>query len=197
MSLFVKICGLTDLGAAETAVGAGADAVGFVFSISPRQVAAKKARAISADLPAGVLRVAVFRHPSRAEIEEILEVFTPDLVQADHDTLDGYDTVDTLPVFRDGGDGIPEGGRFLYEGPMSGSGQQVDISAAARVASTGEMILAGGLDPDNVAAMIERVRPTGVDVSSGVESAPGVKDPALIRSFVAAARAAEERLVSK
>ena len=75
-------------------------------------------------------------------------------------------------------------------------GRVVDLRQAASTARLGEMILAGGLRPDNVGRVIAEVRPFGVDVSSGVESSAGVKDPALIRSFVAAARAAEERLVS-
>lgn len=196
MSLFVKICGITDLNAAKTALAAGADALGFVFASSPRQITAREAVAISGELPADILRVAVFRRPLGDDIERVLNVFTPDLVQADHDTLAEYRDTETLPVFREGVDGAPDGGRFLYEGPVSGAGRLVDLSRAARMARLGEMVLAGGLRPDNVGMAIERVRPSGVDVSSGVESSPGVKDPALIRSFVAAARAAEERLVS-
>jgi phosphoribosylanthranilate isomerase len=73
----------------------------------------------------------------------------------------------------------------------------VDWIRATDVARVGEMVLAGGLRPDNVGRAIDTIRPYGVDVSSGVEIEPGVKDPALIRSFVAAARAAEERLVSR
>lgn len=197
MSLFVKICGVTDPGAARAAVAAGADAVGFVFAESPRQILARDALAISAELPPEVSRVAVFRRPSRAEIERVLEVFTPDLVQADHETISGLDGVEVLPVFREGLGGIPGGGRFLYEGPVSGIGSGVDLHQAAEVARRGEMVLAGGLDPTNVGDAVHRVRPHGVDVSSGVESSPGVKDAALIESFVAAARAAEERLVRK
>lgn len=195
MSLFVKICGITDLGSAETAVDAGADAVGFVFAESPRQVSPQQAVAMSGELPARLLRVAVFRHPSLSEIGRVLERFTPDLVQADHDTLEGFRDVTALPVYRDGVDRAPDGGRFLYEGPVSGAGQLVDLGRAADMARLGEMVLAGGLRPDNVGGVISKVRPHGVDVSSGVERAPGVKDQALIRSFVAAARAAEERLV--
>jgi phosphoribosylanthranilate isomerase len=196
VSLFVKICGITELSSAETAVEAGADAIGFVFARSPRRIEPAEALAISGDLPPATLRVAVFRRPSHEEIEEVLEVFTPDLVQADHDTLTRFGSTDTLPVFREGAGGPPEGGRFLYEGPVSGAGKAVDLAMAAGVARTGDMVLAGGLRPDNVGAAITRVRPYGVDVSSGVETSPGIKDPGLIRSFVAAARAAEERLVS-
>lgn len=196
MSLFVKICGVTDPGAARTAAAAGADAVGFVFAESPRQVSVTDALAISAELPPGVLRVAVFRMPSPAEIERVLEVFMPDLVQADHETVADLDGVDALPVFREGRGGIPGGRRFLYEGPVSGIGSTVDFDRAAGVARRGRMVLAGGLHPSNVGDAIHRVRPHGVDVSSGVETSPGVKDPALIESFVTAARAAKERLVN-
>lgn len=200
MSLFIKICGITDQEAARAAVSSGASAVGFVFAASPRQVTARQAAAISDELPSGVLRVAVFRHPDPAEIEAVVEEFTPDLVQADRVALDGFDTAATLPVFREDGGEAPDGrhgvGRFLYEGPVSGSGQLVDLARATSVARLGDMVLAGGLRPDNVGRAIATVRPFGVDVSSGVESSPGVKDPALIRSFVAAVRAAEERLVN-
>lgn len=196
MRLFVKICGITDQEAAQGAVSSGADAVGFVFATSLRQVTPRQAVAISGELPPGVLRVAVFRRPDQAEIEAVLEEFTPDLVQADQNALHAFDAVATLPVFREDGDEAPDGGRFLYEGPVSGVGRLVDLGRASSMARLGDMVLAGGLQPDNVGRAIASVRPFGVDVSSGVESSPGVKDPALIRSFVAAARAAEERLVN-
>jgi phosphoribosylanthranilate isomerase len=80
---------------------------------------------------------------------------------------------------------------FVYEGSSSGRGERVDWQIAAAIAKKGRMILAGGLDADNVVEAIERVMPWGVDVSSGVESAPGVKDPDLIHAFVAAVRATE------
>jgi phosphoribosylanthranilate isomerase len=195
MSLFVKICGVTDLATAAAATDAGADAIGFVFAVSPRQISPREAVAIAGEIPPRVLRVAVFRRPGRSEIEAVLEQFTPDLVQADHDKLIGLESVDLLPVFRAGEDASPDGGLFLYEGPVSGAGQMVDLDRAADLARLGDMVLAGGLRPDNVGRAIDRVRPYGVDVSSGVETASGEKDPALIRSFVAAARAAQERLV--
>lgn len=196
MSLFVKICGITDVDAGMAAAVAGADAVGFVFADSPRRLTPRQALAISGELPPGLLRVAVFRHPDLAEIDAVLEQFTPDAVQADAASLGGLHGFIILPVYRDGDVEMPEGGRFLYEGPVSGAGQVVDLSRAAGMARLGEMILAGGLRPDNVGRAIATVKPHGVDVSSGVETAPGRKDPSLIRSFVAAARAAEERLVN-
>ena len=80
---------------------------------------------------------------------------------------------------------------FVYEGPVSGAGETVSWSNAARLAGQGRMILAGGLDADNVATAIREAQPWGVDVSSGVESAPGQKDMEKIRQFIGAARAAE------
>lgn len=194
MAMFVKVCGITDLESAETAVAAGVDALGFVFAESPRQVTTATALDIARSVPSA-LRVAVFRSPEPAEVARVVEDFGPDLVQADHASLARVAGVGALPVYRENGDSLPNGGRFLFEGPASGRGEAVDWQRAASVARVGEMILAGGLRPDNVGRAIASVRPYGVDVSSGVESGPGVKSPALIRSFVAAVRAAEERLV--
>jgi phosphoribosylanthranilate isomerase len=96
-----------------------------------------------------------------------------------------------LPVMRPGADAacaLPR--RVLFEGPVSGSGQTTDWEAASQLARRSEVILAGGLNPENVGAALRHVRPFGVDVSSGVESAPGVKSTARIQDFVAAARRA-------
>jgi phosphoribosylanthranilate isomerase len=104
-----------------------------------------------------------------------------------------------LPVLRTGEPRRDDAGlpaRFLLESGRSGAGEQADWSQAAAWAGRGELILAGGLDPDNVGTAIERVRPFGVDVSSGVEHGRGRKDPALIRKFVNAARAAHARLAT-
>lgn len=196
MSLFVKICGITSPVAASAAVEAGADAVGFVFAESPRRVAPAEARAIAEDLPPGILCVAVFGRPLLAEIAAVLDEFDADVVQADHESLDGYEERQILPVYRERVTARPTQLRFLYEGARSGVGARVDESEAARVARFGEMVLAGGLDPGNVGRAITAIRPYGVDVSTGVETAPGVKSPELIGSFVAAARSAAERLVT-
>lgn len=196
MTLFVKICGITGVEAAAAAVGSGADALGFVFADSPRRIEPGQANAIAEGLPSGVLRVAVFRRPTPSEIDAVLGEFDADLVQADHESLVGFEDRPLLPVYREPVTERPGHPRFLYEGARSGAGTRVDESEAARVARLGEMVLAGGLDPRNVGAAISAIRPFGVDVSSGVETAPGVKSPELISSFVAAARSAAERLVT-
>lgn len=195
MSLFVKICGISDHEGAEAAVDAGADAIGFVFADSVRRVAPARAAAIAATLPPDVLSVAVFRRPALAEVETVLSQFTPDVIQADHGAMGSFGGLRVLPVYRETDDSAPRGGLFLYEGPESGVGRTVDAERAAAMARLGEMVLAGGLGPSNVAGAIATVRPFGVDVSSGVETSPGSKDPSLIRDFVATVRAAQERLV--
>ena len=195
MSLLIKVCGVTDRKTAQVCVEAGVKALGFVFANSPRRLSAAQAESISASLPPGVLRVAVFRRPSQEEVANALEGFTPDLVQADHEAVLSLRGVSTLPVYREHDHSAPGGGRFLFEGPVSGVGRGVDLARAEEMARLGEMVLAGGLRPDNVGRAITRVRPFGVDVSSGVESSPGEKSPELIRAFVAAVRAAEERQV--
>lgn len=196
MSLVVKICGLKTAADVEAAAEAGADAIGFVFAESVRRVTPVEAAAASA---AGgeLLRVAVMKHPSNEEWRAVLEGFEPDVLQTDagdYAALDVPESVRRWPVYREGGT-VETGSmppEFLYEGPKSGSGETVDWQRAAAVAKTGRMILAGGLSPANVSAAIAAVRPWGVDVSSGVEHAPGEKDPERIRTFIKAARAAEQ-----
>ncbi len=198
MKLMVKICGMRTAEDVAAAVAAGADALGFVFAESVRQVDPVEAAAAASRLPAGVQRVAVMRHPKEAEWQRVLEAFRPDVLQtdaADFSALDVPDGVARWPVFREGGAAPPgDGATFLYEGAVSGSGRTVDWTRAEAAARGGNMILAGGLDPDNVAAAMRAVRPWGIDVSSGVESAPGRKSRALINAFLKAARAAEKEL---
>lgn len=196
MSLLVKICGLSEAQHVDAAVDAGADALGFVFADSVRQVTPERASAISENVPPGVKRVAVMLHPSNEEWLKVLHQFSPDVLQTDaqdYDELDVPMTVERWPVCREGG-AHQVTGTYLYEGAKSGKGETVDWSKAALLADNGRMILAGGLEPANVAEAIKTVKPFGVDVSSGVESSPGKKDPALIREFISAARAAENEL---
>jgi phosphoribosylanthranilate isomerase len=199
--MFVKICGLSTAEHVQAAVDAGADAVGFVFAESVREINPDHATAISKSVPVTVKKVAVMRHPSNAMWQHVLSSFSPDVLQTDAEDFDSLEVpagIESWPVFREGKKiTVPfERGTvpFLYEGARSGAGETVDWASAARVAERGSMILAGGLAVDNVAAAITIVRPFGVDVSSGVESAPGQKDSKLIRGFISAARAAENDL---
>ena len=148
------------------------------------------------------LCVAVTQHPDASLLREIFAAFGPDVLQTDMQDLDGISLpagVSAWPVLRGepaAGLALRPGQRLLFEGPRSGTGQVADWSAAQRLASTQELILAGGLSPENVAEAIARVRPFGVDVSSGVEESPGRKSPERIGLFVTAARAAFARAAS-
>ncbi len=198
MSLVVKICGLQKADDVKAAVSAGADAVGFVFAESVRRVSPGEASKLTRYLPKRVRRVAVMRHPTQSEWQDVLDTFSPHVLQTDIDDFDALDVPDSVerwPVIREGWAGIDGGlpAIFLYEGVRSGAGQTVDWQRAAGIAKRGRMILAGGLGVDNIATAIRTVRPHGVDVSSGVESRPGRKDPGLIQLFIKAARAAEKQ----
>lgn len=192
--MFVKICGLTTPEGVAAALEAGADALGFVFAPSVRRVTPSAAAALAAPVRGRALCVAVTLHPAAGEVEEILDVFSPDLLQtdfADAQALSARARARLLPVLREGvALPVPLPTRVLYEGAVSGAGRTADWAGAHAVARRTEVLLAGGLNPDNVAEAIRIVRPWGVDVSSGVESAPGVKSSAKISQFVAAARAA-------
>lgn len=199
MSLLVKICGLKSGADVAAAVEAGANAVGFVFAESPRRVTPEQASEAARAAPAGVTRVAVMRHPSNEDWQTVLAGFEPDVLQTDigdFAQLDVPSSVRRWPVMREGNpaldEALPE--VFLYEGANSGRGETVDWQRAAAVAARGNMILAGGLAAENLGEAIAVVRPHGVDVSSAVESAPGVKDTQMIKDFVTAARAAETLL---
>jgi phosphoribosylanthranilate isomerase len=193
-ALFVKICGMTTPAAVAAAIACEVDAVGFVFAPSVRRLSPLRAAELATPARHKVACVAVTRHPSRAEIADILREFRPDILQTDIEDIDALDLpreLPVLPVLRPGprpACAIPR--RVLFEGPVSGSGQTADWDAAADLARHLEVILAGGLTPLNVAAAIRRVRPFGVDVSSGVEEQPGIKNTELIEQFVAAARMA-------
>ena len=194
MSLFVKICGIMDLAGLEAAVEAGADAVGFVFHApSSRNVVPAGAALLAARLPRSMMTVAVTLHPDQRLVDEVLAAFQPDAWQsdaADIATLEIPGEMQRWPVYRGGEvlQALPP--RVLFEGAQSGAGQVANWSLAARWARATEVILGGGLTPSNVAAAVKAVRPFGVDVSSGVELAPGRKDPQRVGEFVAAARAA-------
>jgi len=171
--MFVKICGLSTPEGVDAALAAGADAIGFVFAPSVRRVTPMEAAALAAPARGRALCVAVTLHPTSAEVEEILDIFSPDLMQTDIEDAAVFShraRARLLPVLREGAT-LPE-----------------------QLPKRTDVLLAGGLNPDNVADAIRIVRPWGVDVSSGVESTPGTKLSSKITDFVAAARAAAAQL---
>lgn len=193
MSGFIKICGLRDADAVATALAAGADALGFVFAPSVRRVTPEQARSLAAPARGRVPCVAVMLHPTAAEWTEVLQGFAPDVLQTDAEDFAALQlpaSVSALPVYRDALRANPAPVRLLFEGPRSGTGQVADWRAAQALAQRSQLVLAGGLSPDNVAAAIAAVRPFGVDVSSGVEDSPGHKSPQRITDFILQARAA-------
>ncbi len=194
--LWIKICGLRTESAIEVAAAAGANAVGFVFhETSPRNLSLATARELQRAVPPGVERVAVFLHPSQALVDAVLAAIEPDWLQTDASDLPALRLPagqQVLPVLRGGAVAVAAlPGRVLFESARSGAGERADWAAAAAVAASTQLVLAGGLQPGNVAEAVRTVRPFGVDVSSGVERERGVKDAALIREFVRAARIAE------
>ena len=197
--MFVKICGVTRPDAVEAALREGADAVGFNFHPpSPRCLTPAQATRLAEPVPSGIMRVAVMLRPRQAEWDQVIAEFQPDCVQADADCLAALrlpEGLRTLPVYRDHerfeAEDFPSDETFLFESAVSGQGRSPNWDHAASLAGRARVLLAGGLDPDNVADAIRRVRPWGVDVSSGIESSPGVKDPARVRAFIRAARIAD------
>lgn len=199
--MWIKICGITSADAVAAAADAGVDAIGFVFAPSPRQVTPGQAAQLAALAPKGILRIAVAQHPLQMKVDEICRTLKPDYFQTDFEDLrelkiPGH--VKVLPVVRFGRKTpSPLPARMLFEGPSSGIGEVADWGRAAELARQTEVILAGGLSAQNVEEAIAVVRPFGVDVSSGVENEPGVKDPEKIHEFVRVARAAAARMESE
>ncbi|MEZ4319283.1 MAG: phosphoribosylanthranilate isomerase [Myxococcota bacterium] len=202
----IKICGLRTVDDVNAAVSAGATAVGFVFAPSVRQVTVEEARALVDAVPPGVEAVAVFGAVADPALVEKVLTLGVDAVQAGTEP-DGLRRAGVffLRSVADGPDlearlGPPNVGTILSGSlrgcvlidstAAGGSGRVGDWDRIESAAAGHPFVLAGGLTPDNVAEAIRAVRPIGVDVSSGVESAPGVKDPARIEAFVRAAKGA-------
>ena len=201
---WIKICGITRLADAQAAVEAGADAVGFVLTESPRRIAPEDARRIGRVLPTHVLRVGVFVDELPTEVMRAVTAADVDRVQVHGlpDPLLGeLYGARLLRAFRVRDEGVLDAVRdstadtFLLDAwspdAPGGTGRTFDWDLAVRARAHGRLILAGGLNPGNVAEAVRRVRPWGVDVSTGVEEAPGRKDPGRIRAFVAAVRDAD------
>lgn len=196
MNLWIKICGLTTEEGVEAAIAAGADAIGFVFAPSKRQVTAQRAAELARNAPTHITRVAVMLHPAQQLLDEVWRVLRPDVLQTDVEDLAGLAVPEELavtPVLRAGRE-LPKKlpARLLFEGAVSGSGETADWGAAAALAKQSQLILAGGLNAANIAAAIHAVRPFGIDVSTGVEREPGIKDAGKIQEFVRAARTKQD-----
>ena len=209
MSVRVKICGITNLADARAAIAAGADALGFVFVPgTPRFIAPDLAGEIVRELPPFIARVGLFvdaetRTVAEALVRSGMDTLqfhgeeTPDLVRQFRRAVKvmkafrvrGEETLMRLPAYADAVDAILLDA--YVAGAHGGTGAQFDWKLAVQARDLGKpLVLAGGLTPANVAEAVRTVRPYGVDVSSGVESAPGRKDPAKLAEFVRAAKSA-------
>lgn len=200
--MFVKICGITNEEDALLSVALGADAVGFIFAPSTRQVASGAVARITARLPGEVMTIGVFRDSLP---ERVIEVVTAAGVKGVQ--LHGRETPEQVALIRPHvhflikafAAGSPmlehaseyEADAILVDAPNPGSGRMFDWRLLEGVPPVQRLILAGGLDPDNVGEAIRQVRPWGVDVNSGVESSEGHKDHRRLRAFLAAARGVE------
>lgn len=201
MSLFIKLCGLRTRLEIEAAVAAGANAVGLVMTESPRRVSIAAAAHLRSLLPGEVLAVAVFHEPTRDLIEEVERTVAPDLFQAEASFLHGLPPSSIMPVVVEGPGlaqrveaalELTDSGRVLVDSSAKGgTGRRVSWDDLVLLPTRSRLVLAGGLTPHNVAEAVRTVRPGGVDVSSGVEQAPGVKDLRLMSQFVTAARSVE------
>ncbi|GAA4328726.1 phosphoribosylanthranilate isomerase [Pigmentiphaga soli] len=203
----IKICGLTREQDIEAAVEAGADAIGMVFyPPSKRCLTPERAAALRARVPPFVDVVALFVNAAEAEIARVVDAVRPDLLQ-----FHGDETVEQceraglryLRAFRVGAPGLETSGALLkscelygsaagwlfdsHSEGYGGSGRAFDWSLVSS-ASARPAVLSGGLHAENVAAALAMVRPFAVDVSSGVEDAPGIKNADRIRRFVAEVR---------
>ncbi|MBB3733235.1 phosphoribosylanthranilate isomerase [Nonomuraea dietziae] len=194
--MFVKICGLSEPEHVEAAVEAGADAIGLVMTASPRRVTPSRAAELAALAPSHVLTVGVFMGEPVEEVRQAAQAAGVGAVQlhgrhphADFTALKdlGLTLVRAVAADADLRTGAFDEDLLIVDAPRAGAGEPWDWTAV-RGRPSGNWLLAGGLDPGNVRQAIEAARPWGVDVSSGVEVARGVKDSALIRSFLRAAR---------
>jgi len=200
----IKICGLTRAEDVQAAAAAGADAVGFVFAASPRRVSVETALRLAGYVPEGVLRVGLFMDQASSEIGQVVGSVPLDMLQFHGSETEPecmafgkpwlkavamQDAASIERALRD----FPGAAGLLLDshakGQRGGSGRTFDWSLSKPVAKN--IWLAGGLNADNVGDAIRAVKPYAVDVSSGVEIEPGIKDAARINAFVRAVRRAE------
>ena len=199
----IKVCGLATVADVQTALDAGADALGFVhYEPSPRHLDVEQARALAAEVPADVWTVAVVVDCAPDTLRALIaggglravqlcgDEHPADFANFDVPVLrrvavDAH-ALGELERWRDVATG------FVLDHPDApgGTGRSVNLELAAHLARRAACLLAGGVGPDNVAARVGVVQPAGVDASSRLESAPGQKDHAAVRAFVRTARAA-------
>ncbi len=191
--MIVKICGITRLEDAEAAVAAGASAIGFIFwPNSPRFVEPHRARKIAAALPPFVTAVGVFVNQPLEYVNGVARLVGVGAVQLHGDETPEFAASVATPVIKAlsvGADVRPWRSRVRLlldvHDPVArgGTGRTIDWATAADLAAQRDILLAGGLTPDNVVDAVARVRPFGIDVSSGVERAPGIKDHERLRAL--------------
>lgn len=199
----VKICGITNVYDALHAIDAGADAIGFIFAPSKRRINVETAQLIGREAPPFVKTVGVFVNESLLEIQKIQDAAKIDLIQLSGDESEdfaaffGPEAIKTIHVSAKK---PPIPSVYPYNtilldtaqgSQKGGTGKAFDWSLAIHMAKTRRIILAGGLNPENVVQAINIVKPYAVDVSSGVEKEPGRKDNVKVRTFIRRAKSVE------
>ena len=204
--MIIKICGTTSEDDALLALAMGANAIGFIFAPSPRQVSVQRVADIVKRLPReDILTVGVFRDDAPRRVVEV--IYAAGLQAAQLHGRESPDDVKwvrervpmVIKAFPAGDLRVSHAGDFgadviMLDAPNPGSGQVFDWELASDLPEGQRLLVAGGLDADNVATAIARLKPWGVDATSGVEAAPGLKDPMKVKAFVEAARRAEAAL---
>lgn len=201
----IKFCGITRLQDARLAAELGVDALGFVFcTASPRYVDPAVAATIAGHLPPLVSRVALFLDPDAERVKSVIQLFRPDYLQFHGRESPEFCSGFGVPYLKTLGMAEPSAAQqqalahagaaaFLLDshrpGEAGGTGRNFDWSKTPNLSKP--VVLAGGLTPANVAMAIRSVQPFAVDVSSGIEQAPGVKDPVAMGAFVAAVQSAD------
>lgn len=204
MTVEIKICGITNIHDAAKAADLGADYLGFILcEASPRYIPPRRLKELCDQLPTEPARVGVFVNASPQLVMETIEACGLSYVQLHGDeNLQDFADI-SVPLWKavrvaPETESLPDDShlaeRLLLDtrvkGVYGGTGELVDLDVAARIAGTHKVMLAGGMDPENVSDAISRVRPFGVDVSTGVEATPGQKDHAKLKAFISAARSA-------
>ena len=202
MSTRIKICGLKTQESVEAAINSGADMLGFVFAKgSPRYINPEEAKQLSQLIPDYIDTVAVMLHPKQSEVDNVLHHMKVNYLQtdaSDFDSLDLKGHTHPLKVYRDNATfdpNIMEDKPFaLFEGPMSGTGNLVNQERAKIVCDARKVLLAGGLNTENIKNVLTHIRPFGVDVSSGVEMERGIKSEQKIIEFIRIVRAFDKEV---